>query len=466
MNSTRNRLVLAGCLLLALLISAQQGFAQYNLVSLYDQHWNLAGSKLIPSKLGMDDSRLQVLLPGQFAYAGNSAVPLQMASRINTVSAKRVAERLNFRTHAGVGQEQEYLGIAYKHIGYNGSEKYSIGLNVYDRMGVSSSFPRDFGQLLLLGNAAFAGQTVDIEKLELSAWHLRDYGFAFVKVINTPYFNRLFQLRIGARAKYIQGFAAAYLPATDGKISTEGSGQYIDFQTNYQYYTAGVQGWSMGNRNPAVNGQGFGGDFSITGNFANLIKGSISVVDIGSVTFNNKTTRYDRTEGFRYEGQVSGNLLGGANGQFDTLLTTSLRGTQTKEVDFSMQLPTRIIMQAEFSIDHDPGRKGNLEYKKKKFNKKYDKHTLFLTYIQGVNRMPGNTVRPLVSAAYSYSWGYVLSMGGNISYGGLNRVGMGAFASARLGPIRIGAGSSNFLGAVFSGWATGADYSINAAFAF
>jgi hypothetical protein len=82
MNSTRNRLVLAGCLLLALLISAQQGFAQYNLVSLYDQHWNLAGSKLIPSKLGMDDSRLQVLLPGQFAYAGNSAVPLQMASRI------------------------------------------------------------------------------------------------------------------------------------------------------------------------------------------------------------------------------------------------------------------------------------------------------------------------------------------------------------------------------------------------
>jgi hypothetical protein len=131
-----------------------------------------------------------------------------------------------------------------------------------------------------------------------------------------------------------------------------------------------------------------------------------------------------------------------------------------------MSLPTRLVAQAEFSIDHDPERKGNLEYGKKKFNKKYDKHTVFLTYIQGLNNMPGNSIRPLVSAAYAYSWGYVLNFGTSLSYGGLAGPGMGAFVSGRIGPVRIGAGTSNFTGALFPKVGRGADYTINAVIAF
>lgn len=439
--------------------------AQHNLTPLYNQHWNLAGGRLIPSKIGLDYSRLQVFVLGTHAYAANNSVALGPAGRINSGNAASVADRLKFRTHVGIGREVEVLSIAYKFIRRK-KERLTLALNASERMAVSSAFPGDLGRYLIRGNALYAGEVIKVQKMEMSAWHLRDFGLAFVKPVNTSLLNRMLQLRFAGRAKFVQGFAGAHLPATDGTLFTEQDGRYIDIQSDYRYHTAGIQGWQMDNVNNPVNGYGFGGDLSVTGNFANLVRGSISVIDIGRVQFTENTRMYERTGTLRYEGQVSDNFLTGASGQFDTLLTTAIRGVETSGQSFTMQLPTRLIVQGEFVLDYDPNRKGNREYSDKKYDKKYDKHVVYLTYIQGFNRMPGNTVRPLISTAYAYSWGSFLNVGGNISYGGFATLGVGGFVSLRVGPVRAGVGSSNFLGAAFPNQGRGADYTFNLAFAF
>lgn len=439
--------------------------AQYNLVHLYDQHWNIAGARLLPSKLGMDDSRFQLLLPGRHGYAGTNSVALGEVSRITNNNVNKVADKLKFRTHAGLGMEQDLLAFSYKHIRRK-KERYTVGLGVSERMAVHAAFPGDLARYLLRGNIPYAGTIIEVDALEMGAWHLRDHHITFVKPINTAWLKRMFQLRIATRVKYIQGFASAYLEPTDGTLFTPASGSFIDLNSTYVYRTAGIQGWDRTSFTNPVNGQGVGADLSVTGNFANLIRGSISVIDVGSVSFSSNTRQYQRTEPFRYTGQVSNAFLTGANGQFDTLLTSGVKGTETAGNTFSMPLPTRIVAQAEFTLDHDPDRKGNLEYGKKKFNKKYDKHSVYLTYVQGLNNMPGNSIRPLISAAYAYSWGYVLNMGTSVSYGGLAGVGIGAFVSGRVGPVRIGAGTSNFTGALLPEVGRGADFTVNAVIAF
>lgn len=437
--------------IIAVAISAN---AQYNMSTQYNQHFNLINSKTMPSKLGMDFSSVQLnfpVVPDIYAYGGNTAIGVGSFSNMNTAEVDRIIGKLRPINVIGAGLEMDLIGFGFK-VKKDDEEFMNFSVQVTDRAGANLLYTDNLMKLLWKGNKQFEGQTVDLGLTMNAAW-LRDYRLGFAMPINISALPEDLKFRGGLGLKYVQGIASLYMPASNANFTTGVDGRSIGFSPNYNInYT----GFSTSNFMGA-KGAGVGFDLGITGTYKEQFEGTISLVDLGKVNYKKNTYNYTANGNLMFEGVNVSNLLTNPKVDLDSAIIGKVKGSLDSGASYKMPLPTRLIIQGEYKI--------GAETKSKE--RPYNQHTVYLTYIQGFNYMPGTSKRAFVSLGYSYALNYVLNVGTNIQTGGYNKFGMGMFMSLRMGPIRVGVASNQlFTYFIAPKSASGIDFALNGLIAF
>lgn len=451
-------------LLLPLLLPTSLTKAQYNISTTYSNHGDLNASRYEPSELNLGYDYLQIGM-NYYLWVANNAIDYGSLKVLNdstftpdSVFVNGLVDKLKTNNIFGVGQDYQILGIAFQIVKgkETGETRYDFSLSVVDKFAMSLNYTKNLMKLVWRGNEQFRGQTIELGPLSLNANYTREYvlGTAF------PILSSLDNIgfRFGFRAKYIHGLGSIYMPKSNATMYTEQEGKYIIFDFDYQVKSSGISNFSP----TTYNGNGFGLDAGISIFLGKNFEIVASVLDVGGVNYNKDINVYQKHGIVRYEGFVISDFFGDINaeGQLDSLGNLFLPDTIAID-GYYMPSPTKIMIQAEFKT----ATKGRTRIDMQK-NLEFTSNSFYITYIQGLNDMPGNTTTPFISVAYNHDFHKKFDIGISAAVGGYNRLSLGAFFTLKMGRLRLGLGSDNLTALVYDKLGTGIDLSVNLSSSF
>ncbi|MFN3405493.1 MAG: DUF5723 family protein [Cytophagaceae bacterium] len=440
-------------LIAAFTLSSVYTFAQNNIGTRYGNHNDLNASKYQPSELDLGDRHGQIgfnyyLWMGNTAFDYKTSNDIYQTGEINNKDIDKMISRLSKNNLFGVGQDYQVLGVAFQ-LRTESDKRFDVSLSLVDKFALSFLYTDNFMKFALKGNKQFAGQTVNLGPTTVNLSHSREYvvGTAFPILGN----EKTLGIRAGLRAKYIQGIAALYMPKGNANMHTEKDGRYIDFSYDYDVYTSGLKNFSAFN----FNGSGYGFDAGMTFYLGKNLQVVTSLLDVGSIYYNNNTTNYQNQGGSRYEGLVISNLFGNTRFESDSAQQV-FQPNINQNKSFRMPLGTKLCIEGEIKTP----RIG-------KDDREFVSNAIFFTYIQGFNNMPGATTRPFFSVGYNHDFHRVFDGGIMGSIGGFNRYGLGAFLTLKLGKsVKFGLSSDNLVAFVMPEYGTGIDVATNFSISF
>lgn len=422
--------------------------AQYNVSVTYCNHNDVNASRYEPSELHLGKKHFQ-LSGNYYLWAGNNAFNYGLFKKVwrgneltNADIDDLLASMRNQNT-LGIGQDYQILGLAFQ------IKNFAMAFSVVDKFGYDFNYTKNFLSLLWRGNKQFAGQTVDLGPISMNAQYTREF-------VGTTAFNISGNMekgvRLGLRAKYIQGLAALNMPTSQLLMTTDQEGRYIDMNFDYQANVSGTSEFDPF----AFNGTGFGADAGVSIFFSPHFSIDASLLDVGMINYNQNVKTFSKKGTYRYEGLFITNFFSNPEMQTPDSVGKIFEPVQTEGGSFTMPLATRLMLQ------------GELKFGKKDDEKQLQpKHALFLTYVQGFNNMPGGTKRPYIGVAYNYDLHEWVDIGASAAYGGYNKFAVGAFFSLNLfHTLKLGIGSDNLTPLVIPASGTGIDVSLNASLSF
>ncbi|MBI3141221.1 MAG: hypothetical protein HYZ16_00185 [Bacteroidetes bacterium] len=472
---------------IVLFCCAQSALAQYGNQFQYNAFFKTSGAFDYPSELGTDIRTLSVNLTGLNYYIGNSIADVnwfyQVATNVTTgkidddeVPVLRNADgtayllphvildqivnntpATNFFVTGITAYPPLAIAVKFK-AGDDKKEIVTMGFNHRVKTGFSYYFGKDVFTMLYNGNASFGDEPIDLLDLNVSfnaysEWCLST-AFPLLSLSNGM------KIRTGINLKYLVGYAA--LQTGKANLSLNSADPAVwDFNLDYLFDVAlpltGEDDKINANYVRTGLGHGLGFDIGTSIQLVKHIKAFGAVNDIGNIHYGGGNVRnYSGTGQVSFDGVRMGfkDLDTKPDFNADSLLAKYMP-TETQR-DFFMQLPTRITLGGSYGISEKETRKGESYYR----------HTVHLTYIQGLNKAPGNSTRPFVNVAYALRMGNLLSAGLNAGYGGVYGMNMGCFLGLRGGPLRFALGSNALLGVFAPQIVKGADLSLNLSIGF
>lgn len=441
-----------------LLLAIRPATAQYNLATTYYAHGDLNMARYQPSELDLGKKRVQVGF-NMYAWAGNSSITLRdmynifQDSKMGAQEVDDLLANLKSVNTLGAGNDMQLFGFAYQHRTQSG-KKYDLTLTVVDKGGFNMTYSDNLMKLMWRGNKQFAGQEVNLGDTRFTAYYNREYAVGTAFPVFGGEEGSELGLRLGIRAKYVQGLAAIAMPKSNATFFTSATGDLIRLNWDYEVNVAGVDFKNPTNAFFQQNGAGLGLDLGASLYVGKNWDFNFSVLDLGTVNYTGNTKSFSRTGTTEYRGAVISSFFGDVN--FRDSLNYIFQPVETAGKSFSMPLATKSLLQAEYKI---------MDIDKK--DREYAAHSFYLTYVQGWNNAPGNTTRPMMSLAYNREFGGVFDIGLAAGYGGFTGFTLGSFGALNIGHFwKIGMGSDN-IGAIFLGSrATGLDFSLNSSLAF
>ena len=427
---------------LLVFVLASTSFAQYDVSIMHSDHFHLQASQYVPSKLGDDYKKVTVILPGgNTFYRNTSDLSLPDLNDLyfsNDYDYDDLLSKVDEQNEVNFGSSFNVIGVSYKHVHPDGAindyddELFTVSAGKNDRFLFSNTFDKNIFRLLHFnkdqGNA-FTGftQAPTFAAKATLTWFSEYYaGFAMPLPIQLG--DKL-KIKAGARIKYL--FGEMYMESV---AITNPSG------TNEALYTLSSSGVPYGQVSSPFDitngGNSVGFDFGGTVTFDEKFKGSLSVIDIGSVTYKKALDGLNYVVGDQYKGVPVKDILTGAIDR-DSLeaanaaLTSSNLSKETK-----VKLPTRLVLQGEYVIA-----------KENPNGRPYNQSHIYFTYIQGVKdgAVMGIT-DPFVSVGYGHNVSTVFNPQVNLTYSSYTDFMVGYFMSFRAGFFRMGFGSNNILG--------------------
>lgn len=421
--------------------------AQYNVSVTYCNHNDINASRYEPSELHLGKKHFQ-LSGNYYLWAGNNAFHYGLFDKLQKnkeLTETDINELLNSmhptKNTLGIGQDYQILGLALQ------IKNFALAFSVVDKFAFDFNYTRNFLSLLWKGNKQFAGQNVDLGPLSMNAQYTREFvGTAAFNIIG----NMEKGVRLGVRAKYIQGLGALSMPTSQLTLYTEPDGRYIDVGFNYHLNLSGLDVFDP----LKFNGTGYGADVGATFIFSPKFSLDASLLDVGAVKYTQNLKSYAKMGTYSYEGMFIKNFFGNPEIQSDTLAAI-FEPVETEGNHFSVALPTRLLLQGELKLE------------KKDEESLQTPHAFFITYIQGFNQKPGGTKRPYLGVAYNYDLHEWVDVGVSAAYGGYNKYAFGAFFSLNLfHTLKMGIGSDNLTPLIIKKSGTGIDVSLNASLSF
>jgi hypothetical protein len=274
--------------------------------------------------------------------------------------------------------------------------------------------------------------------------------------------NSQLVIRPAIRLSYLNGQAGVQMRKQNSlSMFTEQDGRYLDFNLDYRINAAlgsdslRLEGSSFNLNDKSLrggSGSGFGMDLALRISPMAGLSFNIGLMDVGSIRFKSGVTNMYNSSSYRYEGTE---IDFQGNSSLDLDSVASLAKPNYSNDGFKMALPTKLALSGTYGIKPH-GDRATTWYS----------HQLSFLYVQGFDNYLSSTTRPLLSIGYTYSMADILNLGLNAGIGGVYGGSIGALASVKAGPLRIGINSNNVLSLLAPAAGRGADAGFLLALAF
>ena len=429
--------------------------AQNNLGAIYSNPNSISAARYFPSMFDLGQRKIQVSPFNTYVWLGNTTYDYKTLNTIynsgtvNDNDVNTLISKLKKTNMLGAGAEVQWLAVAFQLKVAKGKKDLTFGFSIEDKAGASLVYSDNLAKLAFRGNKQFAGQSVDLSPVSLNASYIRQYvASAAIPIFGTSDGPGL---RAGVRVKIIDGMASLYTQQSAAILTTASDGTYLNAQYNYQINTSGFNNFSP----VRYNGSGLGMDLGLTFKASKNFSLSTSLLDLGAVRYTSNTTTYEKQGNVMYQGLVIGNLFGDNQNNTDSV-SGIVKPNTIKNKHFTMPLSTRFCMQAEYRTFAEDGK-----------GREYSPNVFYLTYIQGLNNMPGASTIPFISAGYRHEFKHMLLGGFSASYGGYNKLALGTFISLNINrKINFGIFSDNLTAFILPSYGTGLSIGSNFTLSF
>ncbi len=277
-----------------------------------------------------------------------------------------------------------------------------IGISLVDHVGGRAFVPKDY--MRLIQGFDLEGSQYDFSDTDVSGWWYRELAIGFGRRIPVK-LSTLRDIHVGASLKFLQGFAVATTERSRGSVSNvpdpanplqyslRGDVEFllrraaVDFLNEARDGEEGTDFTPF----PAPAGTGLGVDLGILATVSDGMTASLSITDLGSITWKQNTTQ------FAIDAAVDiTDLTADSSEQRLEDFTDALVGQSMPSGEFTTALPTRL----RFGVRVDASKFAPLRFLPKDL-------VLAVDYTQGLNRSLGNCVVPRMSIGAEYlvaSW--------------------------------------------------------------
>jgi hypothetical protein len=444
--------------------------AQYNLSTLYSMPGRLPNAGNAPSLLRLYGSkRVEVGLLNLHVNVSSPNVDHKAIYNFLEGGKDRVLayddprkqallDGIDRTVRVGLGLHFTPLALA---IQTGGERAHTFSFGVQERVGFNLRMGSDFAEFALYGNKRFAGRELYLaEDLRLNLWHAREFALGYA--VNLPAHWLGIDpdkgwLRAGIRLKAYSPTLGLRLSDTHGSVYTDPNGDSLRLSVRGRISQTLID--EDGDFSPFRNyGGGAGLDFSLSAQVNERLNVTAGILDVGSIKFNKNVESYQVNEQGIFRGmEMRFNYFENrshisAESDMDNIKADTVSGGE-----FTIALPTRLMLHTQLGLGQQATDKRD---------QPYHKHTLMLTYIQGLQEVPQGSLRPLVAVGYKYSLANRLHLGTNVSMLSPSSFTVGAFASVTTPLFNFGIGSDNFLHSLTGKWMMGANFATNMSFAF
>lgn len=313
-------------------------------------------------------------------------------------------------------------------------KKWSFNIGTATAFNNQTNFNKDFIGFITQGNAPYVGETLNLDPEFHFSLH-QEFGFGISREI-------LGFLNIGVRAKYLVGLAD--IRTTKGELSLTTGEEYYELllEGNYQLQVAGLPQvqtieefselpidsfFSEKLTDPFGNltgNTGFAFDIGATAEFGDRLQVGLSILDLGSIDWEQDAAQYDVEGSFEFNGIDAAGFITG-NGSGNVLDSLDLDNI----VDFSGQSQT-------YSTKLNPKLYATARLK---FGK-----NLYLNAVLR-NEFTENGMRTGFGVGLQKNFGRILSLGAMYSIRNGSFANLGANLSLKLGPGQLFLVSDNLL---------------------
>lgn len=385
------------------------------------------------------DVRFHVGIPGAssiFAEGANSGFHFQ--NIIETIGDSSyllmdelIDEHLNDKNHVSLlyGQELFSLGIT-------ADDRMYFNFAVTERVNFRFAYPKTLIELPYKGNGEFIGETVEFTPLSLKFTHFREYALG-------ASWQEPGRWSAGARFKLLFAKANAWTEDAYASLHTEADGYALEAQTRFKGHMTLPMGMTpetldstdaLDPEQYLMNTANWGAaiDLGFNYRFNDEFSASVSVVDLGSINFdqntynykNEKTTvRFEGLDGYKYatlpdsvdfEDEIQ-NTVDSLADEFQI---------EETQKDYRMPLTTRFYIGGRYH-----------------FNEDQNVGLLFRGQFFGESFWPSATV------TYNYRVGKALSFAASYSIAHDSYFNLGLGAAFNMGPVQLYISSDNWLAA-------------------
>jgi hypothetical protein len=453
------------------LFCSQILFAQINIASLHNQNADAENSFLNPSMIGNEYKNFKIsFLPFYANFGNNFTSAGDVINYVKEFNKKTDSIQVNTSTVNGIMNNLKKTNLIYAgadvtmfNVGFNIHRKRKVflefQLSARQHIHANISLPKELFYLFYKGNKYYENQSIDILP-KINALQYADYGINVAKNFHLK-LNQKTNLIIkpAVRFRYLVGTANVNTQNSKLDFYTCPDGRYIEASLNGQVLQSYISEKTFSNLNTnSISslitkgaGTGFGVDFGVSAKMNDQISASVSMVDNGSIQFNENAYTISSKYAYRWEGYDWNKNIDSFIIKKDMLNLDSTAGA------YKVNIGSKLMISGSYGF----GKKASF----KRYLNHYH-HTVSLFYVQGFQNYLNATKSPMLSLGYSYRLKNILNAGVNASLGGLTRGSLGAHVHFGLGPMQFGF-ATNSLGYLVSKYNTrGVDLQFYSAFNF
>ncbi|MEL6653011.1 MAG: DUF5723 family protein, partial [Bacteroidota bacterium] len=223
-----------------------------------------------------------------------------------------------------------------------------VSLTAAARAHVLANYPKEMLTLAWQGNAAFLGQSLEIGP-ELAA-----LAYSEIALGGAYRFNNF---TIGARFKYLNGLANAETGSSSLLFSTDEEYYQLRGTLDYTVETSLIELGTFDSFEPRfeidpfTGNSGFAIDLGATYSFGERLQISASLLDFGSINWNDKARSYRATGEINFEGIDAAAIILGDSTYLDRLQDSLQNQIQLTEEETSYRtvLPMQMMAGVRFS---------------------------------------------------------------------------------------------------------------------
>jgi len=271
---------------------------------------------------------------------------------------------LDFNSLLNELQDDNYTSFNTKidlfSFGFRLSDRTQLTFNVTENAYFKFTYTKDFLEFIYRGNGAFQNSVANFDGLGISLNHYREYGVGLSHQLTK-------KLRIGGRAKYLYGMENIYSERSEITLATDPNTFALTGKANINVQTSGLDDvdddestsdYLFGRGNSGF-GLDLGGHYEIN----EKLSVNASVLDLGFINWNFKTTSYKIDDGqYTYSGieidafaedSDGGNATDDGETSFDRVLDSleEAFAIDTSNGGYTAPLTSRFYIGANYKLN-------------------------------------------------------------------------------------------------------------------